>query len=110
MEVFKQMDITKFWKNRRGVFDNLAALGVGIAGLAITLVVTFLILSQGKTQGATIEGKDYANATQCAASDTCTGINTLTNAAATVPGWVPLIVIAVIGSVLLGLVALFRRQ
>ena len=33
-------------KNKKGVLDNLSALGVGIAGLAITLVVVFLILSQ----------------------------------------------------------------
>ena len=35
---------------------------------------------------------------------------TLTNATQDVPGWVPLIVIAVIGSMLLGLVSLFRRR
>ena len=93
------MDITKFWKNRRGVFDNLAALGVGIAGLAITLVVVFLILSQTK-----------ANTTVAADSNATAALTTLTTSAATIPGWVPLIVIAVIGSILLGLVALFRRQ
>ena len=88
----------QLFKNKKGVFDNLAALGVGIAGLAITLVVVFLILSQTK-----------ANTTVAADSNATSALNTLTTSAASIPGWVPLIVIAVIGSILLGLVALFRR-
>jgi len=34
----------------------------------------------------------------------------LQSAVDTIPGWVPLIIIAAIGSILLGLVALFRRR
>jgi hypothetical protein len=98
----------KFFKKGQ-VFNMLGGLAVGIATLAITLIVTFLILSQGKAQGATIEGLTYSNATQCASSDLCTGVNTLTNAVAGIPNWVPLVIIASIGAVLLGLVALFRR-
>ena len=96
-------------KKGQAVFSQLAALGVGIAGLVITLVVTFLIISQGRSQGASIEGIDYTNATSCATSDTCNATNVLTDAVGDIPGWVPLIVIAVIGSILLGLVSLFRR-
>ena len=85
--------------NKKGqVFDQLAGLGIGIAALVITLVVVFLILSQTK-----------ANATVSADPNATAAVNTLTSAAASIPGWVPLIVIAVIGSILLGLVALFRR-
>lgn len=86
-------------KHKKGVFDNLAALGVGVASLAITLVVVFLILSQTK-----------ANTTVAADTNSTAALNTLTNAAATIPGWVPLIVIAVIGAILLGLVAMFRSR
>ena len=98
-------------QNKKGqaVFSQLAALGIGIAGLVITLVVVFLILAQGKTQTAAIEGIDLTNATQVSTSVALNATNTLTGAVATIPGWVPLIVIAVIGSVLLGLVSLFRR-
>ena len=88
----------KMFKNTKGVFDNLAALGTGIAALTITLVVVFLILSQTK-----------ANSTVAADGNATATINTMTDAANDIPGWVPLIVIAVIGSILLGLVALFRR-
>ena len=35
---------------------------------------------------------------------------TLQNATDDVPGWIPLIVIAVIGAMLLGLVAMFRKN
>lgn len=80
------------------VFEQLGGLGVGIASLVITLVVVFLILSQ-----------TGANTTVAADPNATAAVNTLANAADDIPGWVPLIVIAVIGSILLGLVALFRR-
>jgi uncharacterized protein (UPF0333 family) len=93
------MNILKFLKNKKGqVFDQMAGLGVGITALAITLVVVFLILSQ---TGANTQVTADTNATAA--------VNTLTNAAADIPGFVPLVVIAVIGAILLGLVALFRR-
>jgi len=96
-------------KKGQAVFTQLAGLGIGIAGLVITLVVVFLILSQARTQTAAIEGIDLTNETQVSTSVSLNATATLTEAVATVPGWVPLIVIAVIGSILLGLVALFRR-
>jgi len=90
------------------VFDKLAGLGIGIAGLVITLVVTFLVLSQGKAQVISIEGLTVDSAAYNA-SEAVNATNTLTDAVADIPGWVPLIVIAVIGSILLGLVSLFKR-
>lgn len=88
--------------------QNLGALAVGIAGLAITLVITFLILSQARTQEVSLNSIDTSNTSTWTVGYNAT--NTLGNAVATIPGWVPLIVIAVIGSVLLGLVALFRKK
>jgi hypothetical protein len=84
--------------NKKGVLDNLSALGVGIAGLAITLVVVFLIMSE-----------TAANSTVTADPNASEAIDTLQEATDDIPGWVPLIVIAIVGSILLGLVALFRR-
>ena len=92
--------------NKKGqVLEQLGALGAGVAVLAIVLTVTFLILAQGQDQVEQIEG-----ATSVGNSSAWNATATLTNAVATIPGWVPLIIIAVIGSVLLGLVALFRRR
>lgn len=84
--------------HKKGVLDNLSALGVGIAGLAITLIVVFLIMSE--TAG---------NTTVTADANASAAIDELQSATDTIPGWVPLIVIAIIGSILLGLVSLFRR-
>lgn len=90
-------------------FDQLGSLGIGIASLAIVLIVAFLILAQGKTQIGDIEGFTASNATQCATSVACNATNTLTGAIADIPPWIPLIVIASIGAILLGLVAMFAK-
>lgn len=98
----------KFLNKKGGVFDDLAGLGVGVATLAIVLTVTFLILAKGKQQAGVAEGLDFSNVTQCATSLTCNATNTLTTAVADIPAWVPLIIIAFVGAVILGLVKLFR--
>ena len=85
--------------NKKGVFDQLGALGIGIATLVITLAVVFLILSQ---VGSNAQVAADANATAA--------VNTLTAAAADIPGWVPLVVIVAIGGLILGLVAVFGRR
>jgi len=90
----------EFLKQKKGqVFDQLSALGIGVTALAITLVVVFLILAQ-----------TAANTTVAADGNASAAISTLQTATATIPSWVPLIIIAVIGAILLGLVALFRRS
>jgi len=87
-------------KTKKGsVFDQLGALGIGIAALAITLIVVFLILSQVK-----------ANSTVAADKNATAAVTTLTDAAEDIPGWVPLVVIGVIGALLLSIVALFRGR
>ena len=84
---------------KRGVFDQLGALGIGIAALVITLVVVFLILSQ------------IGSNSQVVADENATvAVNTLTNAADDIPNWVPIVVITAIGALLIGMVALFRRR
>jgi len=50
-----------------------------------------------------------ANTTVAADANATSAITELQNATSDIPGWVPLIVITVIGSLLLGLIALFRR-
>jgi hypothetical protein len=86
-------------KSKKGVMDQLGALGVGIAVLLITLVVVFLIMAN-----------IGANAAVAADGNATLAVNTLTAAAATIPGWVPLIVIVVIGALIIGLVSVFRGR
>ena len=81
------------------IFEQLSGLGVGITGLAITLVVVFLLMSQTKS-----------NSTVAADANATTALTELQNATDDIPGWVPLVVIAVIGAILLGLVAMFRGR
>ncbi len=85
--------------NKKGqVFDQMSALGIGIAALVITLVVVFLILAQvGSNASVVADG----NATLAVA--------TLTTSAATIPNWVSIVVITAIGALLIGMVAMFRR-
>lgn len=85
--------------NKKGqIFGQLAGLATGAVALAVTLVVVFLIMSETK-----------ANATVAADANSTAALTELQNATSDIPGWVPLVVIAVIGAILLGLVSLFRR-
>jgi len=92
--------------NKKGqAMQALGSLAVGVATLAVVLTVTFLILSEGGQEAADIAGVadlDGCNTTACNST------KTLSSAVDDLPGWVPLIIIAVVGSILLGLVKLFR--
>jgi len=85
----------------------MAQLGVAVAVLAIALTVTFLVMSEGKDQMKTLECDNVSDLTTCGYGVNAT--SELQSAVDDIPGWVPLIVIAVIGSILLGTVALFKR-
>lgn len=85
--------------SKKGVLEQLSALGLGVAGLAITLVVVFLILSQTKS-----------NAAIAADSNATAALSTLQSATATIPQWVPIIIITFVGAILIGLVMMFRKR
>lgn len=89
----------KLMKTKKGVLDQLGALGVGIAALAITLIVVFLIMA------------NLASNTQVAAdANASAAIDTLQAATDDIPGFVPIIIIAIIGGILLSLVALYQAR
>lgn len=101
--------------NASEVFAKMGGLVVGIAVLAIVLTVTFLIIAEGTSSIGDIEGVVCTGNSSTVAggggtSIACNATHTMQTAVATIPGWVPLIVIAVIGSILLGLVAMFKRR
>jgi len=88
----------KLMKSKAGVFDQLGALGIGVASLVITMAVVFLILANvGDNTSVAADG----NATLAVA--------TLTTAAATIPDWVGLIILVAIGGLLLAMVYMFKR-
>lgn len=89
----------KLLKSKKGnVLDQLGALGVGLASLVIIFAVVFLIIANVK-----------ANADVVADGNATAAVNTIQGAAADVPGWIPLIIITVIGALLISLVAFFKR-
>lgn len=91
-------------------FDMMSQLAIGVAGLAIILVVTFLIMAQARTNIGTIEGLDTANATVCEQSIACNSTATLQEAVDIIPDFVSIIIIAGIGAALIGIVAMFARR
>jgi len=84
--------------NKRGVFDQLGALAIGIATLVITLAVVFLLLS-----------KVLANTDVAADSNASAATRTLTQDAYSIVTWVGLVVIVAIGVLILGLVRMIRQ-
>src|SRR3990167_1316303 len=99
------------WMKKKGqVFSQLSGLGVGIATLIIIFAVVFVMLSQTRTQIVAADDVPANWTTDPLVRSTALNATiTLTNAAAGVPGWVPLVVIASIGGILISLVSLFRR-
>ena len=94
-------------KNKKGqVMSGINGLMVALAAIVIIVAVTFLILANVITQVATVGGVDPTNAATFTTAYNAT--LTLQQATATIPGWVPLIVIATIGGLILLLVRVFR--
>ena len=89
----------KFINTKKGVIDQLAPVVISVVALAITLVVVFLILSQ------------MASNTKIAADPNASvAIDEVQGALDDIPGWLPIIIITIIGALLISLVAIFRRQ
>ncbi len=89
-------------KNKQGIFSNLGALGIGIASFTILMAVIFLVIAQVNTQ--------IVSTQSIIGDNTTTALNAtreMTSAVATIPGWIPLIVIVMIGGLILTLVAAF---
>lgn len=119
--------------NKKGqVMQNLGALGIGVVTVAFVLVITFLIMASVKTQTVTmgypcgdldnvwnVSTEQCCNvsvAGQCggdnvskATSNSWNSTRTLTNATATIPSWIPLIILVAIGGLILGLISVFKR-
>lgn len=81
------------------IFDNVSGILVGLASVMIVGVVAFLIMSQVSTNSLVTADSNATNAVTQAQSAGNTTMNFL-----------PLVAIAAIGAVLIGLVALFRNR
>lgn len=90
-------------------FADLGKLGIGVVTLAIILVVGFIVMAQGNSQIAEIEGIDLSNKTQYDASYGINSTMTMQNATGEIPGWVPIIIIVFVGLIVIQLVRKFNN-
>ena len=89
---------------KKGQIGQLQNLIVPLIGIAIVLVVGFLIFAEAKVQ--ILRGCTTSDCNTTAFNAT----SEVQNAMADIPGWLPIIVITVIGALLVGLVSIFRRS
>lgn len=88
----------KLIKNVKGqVMNGIQLLFTALAGMVIVAAVVFLIIANVA-----------ANAQVVADGNASAAVATIQGAAATIPGWIPLVVIATIGGLILLLVRVFR--
>lgn len=87
---------------------TLQALLVGLAVIAMVLAVTFVMLAKTRAQIVSIDSVDETNASTFSIGYNAT--QTITESVADIPGWLPLVVIAIIGVAVLGIMALYSRR
>ena len=95
-------------KNKKGqILQNFGGLAIGIATFCIVLVVAFLVMAQVKVQDESVTGTlcDEENG-----SAGCNATKELQSATGQLPGWMPLIVIVIIGGTILAMVSRFGKD
>ena len=85
--------------HKRAVVDQLMPVVIALVSIGIMLAVGFLILS-------TVA----ANTKVVADSNATLALGTVQLAMKDIPGWLPIIVITIIGALLIGLVSFFRAR
>jgi len=85
--------------NKKGQIEALVPLVISLVVIGILLVVAFLIFSQVA-----------ANTTVVADANATAAIESVQEATADIPGWLPIIVVVVIGALLIGLVGFLRGR
>lgn len=98
-------------KSKKGVVDQLFPLVIALVAVGIIITVGFLILSEAKTQVMDIQGLNSSGQLSTGVHGTTAYNSTgeIQNAMDTLPTWLPIIVITIIGALLIGLVSMFRR-
>ena len=96
--------------NKKGIIENLMGLVIPLIGIAVVLAVGFLIMAEAKTQLADIQGLDATggNAANLDGTAAWNATGVTQGALSDIPGWLPIIVITIIGALLIGLVSRFR--
>lgn len=92
-------ELFKRQPNKKAVMENLSGLAIGVAALVITLVVVFLLMAELR-----------ANAKVTADANATAAVTTAQQDLDDIPGWVGIVIVAVVGVILLGLIAMFRGK
>jgi len=94
--------------NNKGQLDQLQPLIVALVVIGIVLVVGFLIFAEVQDQVVDIDSVDETNTSTYTYGYNAT--QSVQSATEDIPGWLPIIVVVVIGAMLIGLVSFLRRQ
>lgn len=98
-------------KDKKGtIFENLGSMTIALAVFAIVMTIAFLIITEGRDQIKSTENLENLNATNCVTSAACNATRTIQDELSGVPNWLGIVIIAFIGSLLIGLVSLFRNR
>ena len=93
----EKMKLPKIGK--KAAIAELMPVIIALVSIAITLVVGFLILAELSTNTKVAGDTNASEA-----------VDQVQGAMSDIPGWLPIIVITIIGALLLGLVAYFRGR
>jgi len=85
--------------NKKGQIEALVPLVISLVVIGIIIVVALLIFSQVA-----------ANKSVAADANATAAIVAVQNATSDIPGWLPIIVVVVIGALLIGLVSFLRQS
>lgn len=100
----------KLRHHKKGALENLGTLITALGGLAILIAVIFLIIGELRT---TTEAYSVVNASAGdygIANASRTAVMETQDATSDIPGWLPIVVITIIGGVLLSLVRFYRSR
>jgi len=113
------------YKNKRAVLDDIGGLVMSLGVFAILLAVIFLIMAQVEKQVTAQNPCENTSNSFYSGNATCYDPNdgtlggrsasynatyAIKIAATDIPGWLPIIVITIIGGILLLLIGMFRRN
>ena len=96
--------------NNKGQVDALQPLIISLVVVAIVLVVGFLIFAQVQDQIVEIDDVTEAAANTSTWSYGYNASMDIQSAMEDIPGWLPIIIVIVIGALLIGLVSFLRNQ
>lgn len=99
------------FKDKKGsgdILGNLGMLVIALVTIGVVLAVGLLIIANVEDQIVTTDGVTEGNSATYSAGYNAT--TATTNAIGTIPSWLGVIVIVVIGAGLIGLVSLFRGR